>query len=133
MVVLPLKNGPAPLLLPPRILLFALLLEPRSNSITGIVSTCTALGKSNGKLANPVWARLSLGVSGVIEMLLEDHPRVSSLTVVGFKNLFSPSVSPFPEDSIKIGSGIMAPCSATEPQLIHSSLLLKEYHPTDFY
>ncbi len=48
-------------------------------------------------------------------MLLDDHPRVSSLTVVGFKSVLSPTVSPFPGELIEIGSGMKEACSANEP------------------
>src|SRR6266852_676008 len=105
MVVLPLRNTPAALLLAPRVLLLAILLPATSNSNNGSTSDCTDPGKSSGTPVNPFLARVRSGVSGVIEILLALHPKVSSLLVVGFKKVVSPSVSALPGELIKIGRG----------------------------
>src|SRR5258708_38798348 len=115
MVVLPLRNTPAALLLAPRVLLLAILLLPAtSNSNNGSTSDCTDPGKSSGTPVNPFFARVRSGVSGVIEILLALHPKVSSLLVVGFKKVVSPSVSALPGELIEIGRGSVD-CRVKEP------------------
>src|SRR5260370_36024269 len=105
----------AGLLLGARVLLLAILLVPAtSNSNNGSTSDCTDPGKSSGTPVNPFFARVRSGVSGVIEILLKLHPKVSSLLVVGFKKVVSPSVSALPGELIKIGRGSVD-CRVKEP------------------